>query len=132
MRLRCHAAVLGVDDLTPRAGSDILGDWLCLIEDRSLDSSREGMIEGFSLDSYSARSSDRASSGSNEALMTSSGPAPPPNRLVGYFSASAAREQKLDSTSSNLPADQLTHLISAFAQVAIDPSTVNSPTQGKL
>ena len=38
-------------------------------------------------------------------------------RLVGYFSASAARDQKLDVATSNLPAGQLTHVIYAFATV---------------
>jgi chitinase len=41
-------------------------------------------------------------------------------RLVGYFSASAARDQKLNVATSNLPAGQLTHVIYAFATVTSD------------
>jgi chitinase len=41
----------------------------------------------------------------------------PTYRLVGYFSASAARDQKLNVATSNLPAGQLTHVIYAFATV---------------
>jgi chitinase len=52
--------------------------------------------------------------------MTNSAPATPSYRLVGYFSSAAAADKRLHVTDSNLPADRLTHLIYAFANVTSD------------
>ncbi len=49
--------------------------------------------------------------------MTNSTVATPSPRLVGYFSSTAAADKGLHVADSNLPADRLTHLIYAFADV---------------